>query len=239
MPDQIDLSRMESVPVQGPNGYLRLHRYWRTADESLWDQIWDGTPSKDYWRHGLAGHLPGAYADPFRKHLEPKSAVLEAGCGLGHVVLALRQWGHDCHGLDYAERTVRELTRVFPDVPFKQGDIRLLPYEAGAFDAYISLGVIEHFTEGHEHMLAEARRVLRPGGRIFLSVPVLNAYRRLRIRLGTYRKASSAPFFEACFQTSELAFMLREAGFRVIEHRYQNPVMTFVQESPLRPLYRL
>jgi hypothetical protein len=74
---------------------------------------------------------------------------------------------------------------------------------------------------------------------MFLSVPALNAYRALRIRLGTYDHEATEPFFEACYGLAELHELLHESGFEPIEHHYQNTVMTFVQETPLRPLYRL
>ncbi len=60
------------------------------------------------------------------------------------------------------------------------GDIRDLPTPDGFFDGYLSFGVIEHFPQGQEQILAEAARVVRPGGLLLLSVPALNGYRKLR-----------------------------------------------------------
>jgi ubiquinone/menaquinone biosynthesis C-methylase UbiE len=238
MKDQIDLSEMESVPVQSARGFGRLHRYWRTANEDMWDALWQKTPSRSYWNAALRGELAHDYAVLFLRHLQPGVRILEAGCGVGQVVLALRQRGYDCWGLDFAAKTIGMLRSVFPEVPFHQGDIRALPFANESFDAYVSLGVIEHFTEGQELMLAEAARVLRPGGKMFVSVPAFNGYRRLRARLGTYDQSAAAPFFEACYSREELELLLREAGFEPLEHQYQNTVMTFAQETPLRPFYR-
>jgi ubiquinone/menaquinone biosynthesis C-methylase UbiE len=206
----------------------------------MWGDLWN-TPGVGelYWRAALQGRIGGENEALFRALLPRKAKILEAGCGVGQVVLALRQWGHDCWGLDYAGVTIGCLKGRFPDVPFIQGDIRALPFEDASFDAYISLGVIEHFTSGQEIMLAEAARIVRPGGTIFLSVPALNSYRELRIRLGTYDRGATKPFFEACYGLAELQELLRESGFEPLEHHYQNTVMTFAQETPLRPLYRL
>lgn len=59
MPDQIDLSAMQSVPKTSEYGFLRLHRYWRAPDEDMWDEIWSSTKSLDYWKSALAGNLFG------------------------------------------------------------------------------------------------------------------------------------------------------------------------------------
>ena len=227
---------MDSVGII-VNGHLRIRRHWKSATNDYWDDLWDHTVSKEYWRNAMTGLLPVDLDDVISRYISKGAKILEAGCGIGHVVIALRQHGYDCYGLDYAERTINVLKGHFPEVPFTQGDIRNLPYESEFFDAYISLGVIEHFTEGQEQMLAEAARVLKPGGKILLSVPAVSAYRLWRYKVGLYKNSSNKPFFEDCYTLFELKNLLHEAGFSYLEHHYQNPVMTFVQESFLRPIY--
>jgi SAM-dependent methyltransferase len=238
MPDQIDLSQMESVAI-APNGFPRVRRYWQEATDSFWAHIWDHTGSLAYWQDALNGRLSRVYERAIARYVKPGGKTLEAGCGLGQVVLALRARGFDCHGLDFAERTIELLRDRFPDTPFRSGDIRHLPYDDATFDAYLSFGVIEHFTAGQDIMLKEAARVLRPGGTIVLSVPGLNAYRRLRSRLGLYRSTVTKPFFEDCYSLEELKHLFAAAGLSYVDHYWENPVMTLMQESPLRPLYRL
>jgi ubiquinone/menaquinone biosynthesis C-methylase UbiE len=175
----------------------------------------------------------------FLKYLSQGAKILEAGCGLGDIVLALRARDFGCYGLDFAGNVIKTLNENFPDMPFHRGDIRSLHYSDAFFDGYISLGVIEHFIEGQEGMLREAARVTKPGGYIFINVPALNAYRKLRCRYGFYAKKATEPFFEFCLSVDELKVLLRNAGFTPLEHSYQNTVMTFAQETPIRPLYRL
>jgi ubiquinone/menaquinone biosynthesis C-methylase UbiE len=100
------------------------------------------------------------------------------------VVLALRARGFDCYGLDYADKIIGILNKKFPEVPFSCGDIRMLPYYEESFDAYISLGLIEHFVNGQDQILQVAARVVKSGGYIFLQVPYLNPFRKLKIKLG-------------------------------------------------------
>lgn len=238
MPDQIDLSTMQSVPEKGPGGILRLHRYWKQPDSLMWDDIWKNTPSREYWRGALKGDLASDYARLFTKYLQPGAKVLEAGCGVGQVVIAMRARGYDCAGLDFAENTIRALKQEFPEVPFHHGDIRALPFDDNSFDGYVSLGVIEHFKDGQELMLQEAARVVCPGGMIFLSVPAFNGWRKFKTSLGLYQANATYPFFEACYSPEELNTLLKNAGFAPLETSFQNKAMTFAQETPIRPLYR-
>jgi SAM-dependent methyltransferase len=238
MKDLIDLSQMRSTVVQ-VGQYQRVRRYWSTPSPSFWEEIWHKAPRHVYWSQALRGHGLGDYESVYRSHLPTRGSVLEAGCGLGQVVLALRYWGYEAYGLDNAGDTIQYLRSKFPHTPFYHGDIRNLPFRDGVFDGYISLGVIEHSTDGQDQVLAEAHRVLRPHGTIFLSVPAFNAYRRLRARFGLYNDSpAQLPFFEDCYSLEELDCLLRVAGFSPLEILHTNPVLTLVQESFLRPLYR-
>jgi len=88
-------------------------------------------------------------------------------------------------------------------------------------------------------MLREAARIIKPGGYIFVSVPAYNGYRKLKCRLGGYKDKATAPFFESCLSVEELNSLCLSAGFKPIEYSYQNTVMTFAQETPIRSLYYL
>jgi ubiquinone/menaquinone biosynthesis C-methylase UbiE len=240
MKDQLDLSKMESVPKVNNKGYLRLHRYWSEPNKELWDNIWKNTKGVEYWEKSLNGYLIPDYKSIFLKYLKKGDKVLEAGSGVGQVVLALRALHYDCYGLDYAEETINLLKKKFPKVPFVLGDIRTIPFEDGFFDSYISLGVIEHFTSGQLDILKEASRVLKEEGIIFLTVPFLNSFRKLNIKSNYYHSTdfvSKFPYFEACFSQEELSELFQDSGFEILEYKFLNPIMPLVQESFLRPFY--
>src|SRR5512138_257224 len=131
----------------------------------------------------LAGELESfpsrTLAGVLKKFLPGKKLrVLEGGCGFGAWCVWLEQLGHDVIGLENNEKVVAAALRNKPDVAVRQGDILHIPYPDGHFDAYLSLGVIEHFEEGPGKALAEARRVLKQGGLVFITTPYLNNMRR-------------------------------------------------------------
>lgn len=101
--------------------------------------------------------------------------VLDAGCGPGHIAIALASRGLAVSALDGAEGMLevarRNAAAAAPRSPidFRQGDIERLPYSDGAFDLVVSTGVIEYLPDDTK-VLSEFHRVLRPGGALVLPV---------------------------------------------------------------------
>lgn len=115
----------------------------------------------------------------FDRHLRPDDVILEGGCGLGQIALYYQRQGHPVVGFDFDAATLRRIRGFDPDIALCCGDVNRLPYADASFDVYVSMGVVEHFRKGPGEALAEARRVLKPGGRLIISVPQANRFRRL------------------------------------------------------------
>lgn len=62
-----------------------------------------------------------------------------------------------------------------PNLRFEQGGAQAIPLPDQSIDCVVSLETIERFSE-HEQYLAEIRRVLRPGGKLVISLPDRDAY---------------------------------------------------------------
>lgn len=89
--------------------------------------------------------------------------VLDLGCGKGRFAARLRALGAEVIGLDRSSAMLAGGSgggRVL-------GSARRLPFATGAFDAVLAVEVLEHVApEDLDPVLAEAARVLRPGGRL-------------------------------------------------------------------------
>jgi SAM-dependent methyltransferase len=111
---------------------------------------------------------------PFLERLSSGSRILDAGCGLGEWTVFLGQLGFEVVGQDLIPEIIEDLTARFPAQRFVRGDIRQTGFASESFDACFSWGAFEHFENGIGDCLDEARRILRPGGWLFISVPFQN-----------------------------------------------------------------
>jgi SAM-dependent methyltransferase len=90
--------------------------------------------------------------------------LLDIACGTGVAAAEAARRGAQASGLDFSPEMLAEATKFRRGVDFHQGDAEHLPFDDGAFDAAVSnFGV--HHCERPQNAIAEAHRVLRPGGR--------------------------------------------------------------------------
>jgi|SRR5579884_452966 len=168
------------------------------------------------------------------------AGVLDIGGGPGAYAAWLAREGYAVHLLDALPLHVaqaREAAAAQPECPFSAelGDARALPYADGSAAAVLLLGPLYHLTERGDRLraLAEARRVLRPGGvvvaaaisrfaslldgfwRGFLDDPAFARIVERDLRDGQHRNPEKRPgyFTTAFFHTPEgLAQEVRDVG---------------------------
>jgi ubiquinone/menaquinone biosynthesis C-methylase UbiE len=99
--------------------------------------------------------------------------VLEVGFGIGSDLLSWAEGGAEVHGIDITQEHLRLATQNFKlhgrDATLQLADAAQIPYPDGHFDIVYSNGVLHH-TRDIEDCLAEVLRVLKPGGRLLMSV---------------------------------------------------------------------
>ena len=112
------------------------------------------------------------------------------------------------------------VNRINPALPVCYGDALAIDCADNTYASYLSFGVVEHRQAGPEPFLAEAYRVLRPGGKLLITVPYLGPLRRARGRLGRYESATPRPpFFQYGFSAAEFETFVRTAGFVIDDSR--------------------
>ncbi|MBM2832893.1 MAG: putative 3-demethylubiquinone-9 3-O-methyltransferase [Candidatus Brocadiaceae bacterium] len=211
---QVDiLARKEAERI----AYYRLDT---KLEAELWDDHWGSNVRSDlqpFYLPYLRGYLGyGQLRSVFLRHLPRMGLILEGGCGMAQHVVALRARGYNCFGVDFAPKTVERVKSLLPDLPVETGDICNLNLKSGSIDAYISLGVVEHFQEGPQTALKEAARVLKAKGLLLVSVPQAFKWRRLQALSENSELPKEAVFYQYAFSPSEFRGFVKNAGFRVI-----------------------
>lgn len=176
-----------------------------------------------YWWYNGLSHLILTLLQ--REGVNEKIQLLDAGCGTGGVLHAIRQaYQIDGFGFDFAAEGLalcrqRGLTRLLC------ASINDMPFWAGQFDVIISLDVLCHRSVRSDvAVLQQFYRLLRPGGLLILNLP---AYDRLKsshdIAVHTAHR----------FHRGEMRRKLASAGFGRIRLSYRNsflfPVLALVR----------
>jgi SAM-dependent methyltransferase len=160
--------------------------------------------------HGLLlRHLPGKGA-----------SILELGCGSGRDAAFLHANGYEVTAVDASAGMVAEVTRIHPElsgrvscaaIPFPSDS----PLLRRTFDAVVSIGMFMHLPDaGLSDTVLQIRRMLRPGGVLFVDVSVGRTGLRDE-RDGTGRLFRQRP-------PGELQMLFERCGFTLVAH-YESP----------------
>ena len=119
--------------------------------------------------------------------------ILDAGCGSGPLFAELRDRGALVTGIDASTEMLQlARQRLGPEADLRVGDLAdPLPFPTGSFDDVMACLVL-HYLEDWAATLNELRRVLRPSGRLIVSVDhpfAIHAIQRLAGRRTNYFEA--------------------------------------------------
>jgi SAM-dependent methyltransferase len=213
-----------------------LAYYSVAADREFWSEHWGGHTPEQL----LAIARTSPLTDLIVAALPKTGVVLEAGCGLGQYVLLLRERGWRAVGVDWSTDALAAARRVSP-VPLATMGLTALALRTGAIAAYVSLGVVEHDPAGPGAILAEAHRVLAPGGTLVISVPYVNGVRRLGAgwirRQNRTLAAAGGKFYQYAFTRAELLAALGRHGFTPLAVHPYDParILRKLRPGPRRP----
>jgi SAM-dependent methyltransferase len=179
----------------------------------------------------------------------PGDRVIDLGCGSGRSILWNAASGAAFTGVDVSPFFAHE-ARATADLAL--ADLRQLPFADGAFTKAYALDVLEHLSpEALDAMLAEAARVLAPGGALFVyshvrkNAPIakglraINALARGLERVGlidmTQERLRKSDHLNPLHDVPHLEAVVDRAGLRIARIRYYTPILGgFVENILMR-----
>jgi len=167
--------------------------------------------------------------DPSR-YLELPAAAEALGARPGQRVLDLAspkllavhlaRGGLDVVSVDLLREEVerwRALTVAEPRVRFAVADGRALPFADQSFDHAYSVSVLEHIPEGGEQALRELARVVRGGGRVFVTLPFAEAARDEWRARPLYGDGEGPSFFQRWYDRPAVERLVSSAPTLTLE----------------------
>src|ERR1700742_380239 len=134
---------------------------WTTADEG-WGRL-----AADFATLSEPGNCREYVYVHHRLGVDAGDRLLDVACGSGLAIELARLRGADCSGIDASARLLAVARDRSPGSDLRVGDMNALPWDPASFDVVTSFRGIWGTTPG---AVAEIYRVLRPGGRIGITV---------------------------------------------------------------------
>jgi ubiquinone/menaquinone biosynthesis C-methylase UbiE len=150
--------------------------------------------------------------------LKPNSRILNVWSRTGMAVkfLKSKEGSLDITNAEISSRLIARAKARFPLERFDKVDLLSLPYPDNYFDEVLSLETLEHVSSP-KAFLEQLRRVLKPRGRLLLSVPPETAEFSLRVYERFFKHHGEGP--HKFLSSHKVKKFLAEENFRLLRHR--------------------
>lgn len=155
----------------------------------------------------------------FASFLTAKDLVLDLGCGNGQNTLKAAKIARRVTGVEIDQRLLKQaiffkVCEKVKNVQFEKGNLeKKLKFGANTFDKVMLLDVLEHL-HSRDQLLAEIRRILKPGGLLFLGVPNSGtSWKKLQRSVGLSSLAD--PDHKIEFSQDTISKLLTKHNFKI------------------------
>jgi len=145
--------------------------------------------ARRYWDQNAAAHT---FAHPLNldwlQALPKEARILDYGCGYGRIVHELTDAGwRNTVGVDFSAEMIERGRRAYPHLTLRHIEKTPIAEPDGAFDAATVFAVLTCIPDSDSQaaLIAELRRLLRPGGLLYVSEYPLQDDERNRARYQT------------------------------------------------------
>ena len=180
--------------------------------ERYWDERKEMGDFKIKWK-SLKANLP----------LGKNVQFLDFGCGKGLLLSEILKVNPDLKatGADVSETGIKFAKKALPSAKFiliKEGE--KLPFKTNSFDFILAADVLEHVYDT-DLIFSELARILKPGGKIFISVPYHGMFKNIIITLIGFDFYFDPKQPHIRFFTKNNLFkIVKEKGLKILKNGY-------------------
>ena len=195
-------------PAKSEEGLEEIANEWAVRHHANADKTtWEGNEA-------LQEILYGARLVGIEKY-RSNGRILDVGCSTGDFLSYAKSKGWEVYGSELAELTAT-IARQKLDCEVRHGMFENSGFEANYFDVVTMWDVVEHVLEP-QRLVAEALRILRPGGVLVFFTPNYNSLTR---RLIFDRWSAIIPERHLCvFDQTTITRLIEQSGGKVIAAR--------------------
>jgi ubiquinone/menaquinone biosynthesis C-methylase UbiE len=154
--------------------------------------------------------------DVFTKLLPRGGKILDVGCAGGRDVKKFLDCGFQVVGIDLVDIFLKECRKKYPRAKFLKMNAKKLKFPDNSFDAVWVLGVLIHIDKSDiKKTLEEFHRVLKPGGKLMVSVKKGTGLKIKKEKLSENKGRLTVYFLK-----NEMENYIKKSGFKVIRSKF-------------------
>jgi len=142
-------------------------------------------------------------------------AVLDIGCGRGHMLKKLMKYNWECYGTEISETLSQNLIRDGIKI-FNSIDLKSCALPSNHFDVVTLFHVFEHL-QNPVDTLKEIGRILKPGGLLFIEIPNFSSW-QAQIKRGQWLHLDT-PRHLFHFSLNGIRRILKTQKFNIVEEK--------------------
>lgn len=213
------------------------------------EKVWDALAEQ--WYHFRQQPFKDVEEELERLSDQKKGKILEIGCGNCRNLVIFAKKGFDCYGIDFSSEMIKQAKKFCKKqnikIKLRKANATKLPFQSNSFDYILNIATLHHLNKKEqEKSLKEMHRVLKPKGKILVSVwkkpfgkeikPLSKELKKTNEKIKEYYLAWHVGSkvlwrYYYVFNLNELKKLFKDNGFKVLKEKQDKNLILIVRKD--------